>query len=78
MPAVDGGDRFREAGLTVEPVIVSGNPADEIVRIAESRQASLIVVGAHGRTSISEVFLGLGLHRCNPPGLPAGARCAGF
>ena len=50
--------RFQEAGLKVEPVIVSGNPVDEIVRISESRGATLIVVGAHGRTSLSQAFLG--------------------
>ncbi|KAF1078787.1 universal stress protein [Methanogenium sp. MK-MG] len=50
--------RFREAGLEVEPLIISGNPADEIVRIADNRNVSLIVVGAHGRTSLSQAFLG--------------------
>ncbi len=50
--------RFREAGLEVEPVILSGNPAEEIVRVADSRKVSLIVVGAHGRTGLSHAFLG--------------------
>jgi nucleotide-binding universal stress UspA family protein len=50
--------RFREAGLAVETVILSGNPADEIVKVADSREASLIVVGAHGRTGLSRAFLG--------------------
>ncbi|WAI02427.1 universal stress protein [Methanogenium organophilum] len=50
--------RFRDAGLAVETVILSGNPADEIVRVADSREASLIVVGAHGRTGLKQAFLG--------------------
>ncbi len=50
--------RFQEAGLEVEPVIINGNPADEIVRIAESRNASLIVVGAHARKGFKQAFLG--------------------
>ncbi|MDE4908360.1 universal stress protein [Methanogenium marinum] len=50
--------RFQEAGLEVEPVIISGNPADEIVRIAESRDASLIIVGAHARKGLKQAFLG--------------------
>lgn len=50
--------RFREAGLAVETVILSGNPADEIVKVADSREASLIVVGAHARTGLSRAFLG--------------------
>lgn len=50
--------RLQEAGLVVDPVIISGNPADEIVRVAESRDAALIVVGAHGRTSLKQAFLG--------------------
>ena len=50
--------RFREEGLEVEPVIITGNPAEEIVRVAESREVSLIVVGAHGRTNLKQAFLG--------------------
>lgn len=50
--------RFREVGIAVEPVIISGNPADEIVRVAETRGVSLIVVGAHGRTTLGQAFLG--------------------
>ena len=49
---------FREAGLEVETVILSGDPANEIVRIADNRNASLIVVGAHGRTGLKKAFLG--------------------
>ena len=51
-------DRFQEAVLEVEPVIITGNPADEIVRIAESRDASLIIVGAHARKGFKQAFLG--------------------
>ncbi len=40
--------QFQEAGLEVEPLIISGNPAEEIVRIADNREVSLIVVGATG------------------------------
>jgi nucleotide-binding universal stress UspA family protein len=45
----------RVAGISPDDdtiVIESGNPEDEIVRIAEERRASMIVVGAkHGRTA---------------------------
>jgi nucleotide-binding universal stress UspA family protein len=63
--------QFQEAGLEVEPLIISGNPAEEIVRIADNREVSLIVVGAHGRTGLSQAFLGSVsadvIHRAHQP-----------
>lgn len=42
----------------VETVVVEGNPAAEIVRIARERDMSLIVMGSHGRGGISRAILG--------------------
>ncbi len=48
-----------EAGARdVETVVVEGNPATEIVRIATERAIDLVVMGSHGRGGISRAILG--------------------
>ncbi len=48
-------DKFRGA-WNVE--IASGHPADAIVRLAQEKNADLIVMGTHGRTGLQHVLLG--------------------
>jgi nucleotide-binding universal stress UspA family protein len=36
----------------VEPIVVTGDPSEEIVRLAEARQANLIVMGLHSSTML--------------------------
>jgi nucleotide-binding universal stress UspA family protein len=43
--------------IDVEPVVV-GNPAVELVRIADEHSAGLIVVGSHGLSGIERFLLG--------------------
>jgi len=38
------------AGLEVEELIVHGDAAAEIVRVARERQVDLVVISSHGRT----------------------------
>jgi nucleotide-binding universal stress UspA family protein len=38
--------------------VAAGQPADTIIRIAEERDADLIVMGTHGRTGLQHVLLG--------------------
>jgi nucleotide-binding universal stress UspA family protein len=45
-------------GLDVEEVIVHGDPAAEIVRVAEERDVDLIVVSSHGRTGLGRIIFG--------------------
>jgi nucleotide-binding universal stress UspA family protein len=45
--------RVRASGLLLE-----GVAAEQIVRTARSRRASLIVMGTHGRTGLAKLFLG--------------------
>lgn len=38
--------------------LVTGNPADEVVRLAEEEQVDLIVMGTHGRTGFKRLLMG--------------------
>jgi nucleotide-binding universal stress UspA family protein len=73
MPAADLGEQLEEsaardlpafseseefAGLEVEDVIVRGEPAAEIVRVAEERGAGLIVISSRGRTGLGRILFG--------------------
>jgi nucleotide-binding universal stress UspA family protein len=50
--------RIAPAGLRYEHHLVIGNPADEIVRLAEEQHADLIIVGTHGRRGLSRLLTG--------------------
>jgi universal stress protein A len=41
-----------------EHLVMWGNPAAEICRVAQERAANLIVMGTHGRTGLAHLFLG--------------------
>lgn len=45
-------------GLQVEEVIVHGEAASEIVRVAKDRNVDLIVVSSHGRTGLGRILFG--------------------
>jgi universal stress protein A len=45
-------------GLEVEEVIVHGDAAAEIVRVAGERDADLIVISSHGRTGLGRMLFG--------------------
>lgn len=45
-------------GLEVEDEIVHGDPAAEIVRVADEREVDLIVVSSHGRTGLGRIIFG--------------------
>ena len=46
------------AGLEVEEVIVHGEAASEIVRVAKEHAVELIVISSHGRTGFGRIFFG--------------------
>ena len=46
------------SGLDVEEVIVHGDAAAEIVRVAGEREVDLIVVSSHGRTGLGRIIFG--------------------
>lgn len=43
---------------SLEVVVSEGNPSKEIVRLADERQADLLVMGTHGRGGFERLFLG--------------------
>ncbi len=45
-------------GLDVEEVIVHGESASEIVRVAEERAVDLVVISSHGRTGLGRILFG--------------------
>jgi len=45
-------------GLAVEEMIGHGDPAAEIVRVAEERDVDLIVISSHGRTGLGRIIFG--------------------
>ena len=49
---------FREAGIEVEEVILSGDPADEIADFAEEKRLDLVVMGSHGYTNFRSAVMG--------------------
>jgi nucleotide-binding universal stress UspA family protein len=48
----------KSGDVAYEHHLLSGSPADEIVRFAGSHQADLIVIGTHGRTGLRRVLMG--------------------
>jgi nucleotide-binding universal stress UspA family protein len=50
--------RVRRTGVRVQAICAEGIPADEILRAARRARADLIVMGTHGRTGVSRVFMG--------------------
>jgi nucleotide-binding universal stress UspA family protein len=47
-----------EQGLKVETMIPMGRPEEGIVKAAAFKQASLIIVGSHGRTGLKRLLMG--------------------
>ena len=46
------------SGLDIEELIVHGEAAAEIVRVAKEREVDLIVVSSHGRTGLGRILFG--------------------
>lgn len=50
--------RARKQGVRARTLFVEGLPADEILRAARRVRADLIVMGTHGRSGVSRLFMG--------------------
>jgi nucleotide-binding universal stress UspA family protein len=51
-------DELRSEGFTVKTRIEKGIPFKEIIRVAEEENASVIMIGSHGKSNIAEMLLG--------------------
>lgn len=51
-------DKAKKAGVRVSAMMVTGDPAQQLVRMARSKRADLIVMGTHGRRGLSKFFIG--------------------
>ena len=51
-------DLARQASVPVHTLVVWGDPAAEICRVAQERQSDLIVISTHGRTGRELAFIG--------------------
>ncbi|MEA2025760.1 MAG: universal stress protein [Chloroflexota bacterium] len=56
--AKDMADRLRKAGLKAVPERRIGDPAEQIVRVAKSQEADLVVLGTHGRSGLARLLMG--------------------
>lgn len=44
--------------ITIDPLVLSGNPATEIIKVADQMKATMIVMGTHGRKGLVHTVLG--------------------
>jgi nucleotide-binding universal stress UspA family protein len=51
-------DKLKRAKVKVTGLLLKGTAHDQIVRAAKNRRADLIVIGTHGRTGLSKLFMG--------------------
>jgi nucleotide-binding universal stress UspA family protein len=57
--AAEGAELARSAGFAATALVVSGSPIwHTIVTSADERDASIVVMGSHGRTGINLVLMG--------------------
>ena len=51
-------DLLRGQGITVEEVVLEGNPLDEVLLYVKENDINMLVVGSHGRGILTSMFLG--------------------
>ena len=45
-------------GVAVEPVLLDGHPADELIRYAEEEGMDIVIMGTHGKKGLDRLLLG--------------------
>jgi nucleotide-binding universal stress UspA family protein len=51
-------ERLRANRFNVRTRVVEGIPADQIIYVAQTEHADLIVMATHGRTGLRQIWLG--------------------
>ena len=51
-------ERLRDKGFKVQPEVVAGNPAEQILHRSEAGRADLLVMASHGRSGLQRLWLG--------------------
>lgn len=49
---------LRDAGIAVDTELLEGDAAEAILRVAETRECDLIIIGARGMNELQELLLG--------------------
>jgi nucleotide-binding universal stress UspA family protein len=62
--------KAKSGGVRASGLIMTGDPAGQIVRTARAKRAGLLVLGTHGRTGLNRLFVGSVAQR-----VIASARC---
>ena len=50
--------RLKKLKIKAESLLLRGAAHEQIVKAAKSRKADIVVIGTHGRTGLSKLFLG--------------------
>jgi nucleotide-binding universal stress UspA family protein len=50
--------KIEKLGVKAESLLLKGTPAEQIVNAAKQRNADIIVIGTHGRTGLTKLFMG--------------------
>ena len=50
--------RLQRSKVKAKSLLLRGSPYDQIVKTAKSKRADMIVIGTHGRTGLSKLFMG--------------------
>ena len=50
--------RLKKLKIKAESLLLRGSSHDQIVKAAKSKKADMIVIGTHGRTGLSKLFMG--------------------
>ena len=50
--------RLRRSNVKAKSLLLRGSAHDQIVRASKNKRADMIVIGTHGRTGLSKLFMG--------------------
>jgi nucleotide-binding universal stress UspA family protein len=50
--------RLKRVNVNAKPLLLNGQAHEQITKAAKSKKADMIVIGTHGRTGLSKLFMG--------------------